>query len=150
MVIQKAVAGDKSGVVCLAFHSQLVDKVEEGKSYIPISFKIHSNHNERYFKITTSSTVVLLEEAILEVQFVDHVINEKVIKLAKIFPVDMKSFETTVKCPTCNAVITEASVGKFVRISFPKGIIHLVLKEDLRSAVLNFIQKKKKIAIYLS
>ena len=77
-------------------------------------------------------------------------INEKVIKLAKIFPVDMKSFETTVKCPTCNAVITEASVGKFVKISFPKGIIHLVLKEDLRSAVLNFIQKKKKIAIYLS
>ena len=135
MVIQKAVADDKSGAVCVAFHSQLVDKVEEGKSYIPISFKIHSNHNERYFKITTSSTVVLLEEAILEVQFVDHVINEKVKKLAKIFPVDMKSFETTVKCPTCNAVITEASVGKFVKISFPKGIIHLVLKEDLRSAV---------------
>lgn len=114
MVIQKAVAGDKSGVVCLAFHSQLVDKVEEGKSYILISFKIHSNHNERYFKITTSSTVVLLEEAILEVQFVDHAINEKVKNLAKIFPVDMKSFETKVKCPTCNAVITEASVDDAV------------------------------------
>ena len=53
---------------------------------------------------------MLLEEAILEAQFVDDVLYEKVIKSAKFFSVDMKSFETTVKCPTCNAVTTHASV----------------------------------------
>ena len=53
-------------------------------------------------------TVALLEEAMLEAQFVDNVINEKVIKPANICPVDMKPFETTVKCSTCNAVIASS------------------------------------------
>ena len=90
MVIQEAVAADKSGAIGVTFYSQLVDKVEERKSYILTSLKIHSNQNERYFKTTSNSTVVLIEEAILEAQFVDDVINEKVIKSAKICPVDMK------------------------------------------------------------
>ena len=105
MVIQKAVAADKSGAMGVTFYSQLVDKVEEKNSYILTKLKIHSNQNERHFKTTTNSTVVLLEEAILEAQFVDDVINKKVIKSGKICPVDMKSFETA-----CNAVITDASV----------------------------------------
>ena len=80
MVIQKAVAADKSEPMGVTFYLQLVAKVEEGKSYILTSLKIHSYQNERYFKITSNSTVALLEEAILEAQFVDDVINEKVIK----------------------------------------------------------------------
>ena len=80
MVIQKAVAADKSGPMSVTFYLQLVAKVEEGKSYILTSLKIHSYQNERCFKITSNSTVALLEEAILEAQFVDDVINEKVIK----------------------------------------------------------------------
>ena len=79
-VIQKAVAADKSGPMGVTFYLQLVAKVEEGKSYILTSLKIHSYQNERHFKITSNSTVALLEEAILETQFVDDVINEKVIK----------------------------------------------------------------------
>ena len=109
MVIQKAVATDKSGAMSVTFYSQSVDKVGERKSYILTNLKIHSYQNERYFKTTSNSTNVLLEEAILEAQFVDDVIYENVIKSAKICSVDMKSFETTVKCPTCNAVMTDAS-----------------------------------------
>ena len=38
MIIQKGVAADKSGAMGITFYSQLVDRVEEGKSYIwPIS-----------------------------------------------------------------------------------------------------------------
>ena len=80
MVIQKAVAADKSGPMGVTFYLQLAAKVEEGKSYILTSLKIHSYQNERHFKIISNSTVALLEEAILETQFVDDVINEKVIK----------------------------------------------------------------------
>ena len=108
MVIQMAVAADKSGAMGLKFYSQLIEKVAEGKLYILTSFKIHSNQNERYFKTATNSTVVLLKEAMLETQFVE------VIKSAKICPVDMNSFETTVKCPTCNEVITDAFVDDAV------------------------------------
>ena len=87
MVIQKAVAADKIGAIGVTFYSQEV----EGKSYIQTSLKIHFHQNERYFKTTSNSTVVLLAEAILEAQFVDDVINEKVIKSAKICSVNMKS-----------------------------------------------------------
>ena len=34
MIIQKAVSADKSGAMSMTFYSQLVDKVEEGKSCI--------------------------------------------------------------------------------------------------------------------
>ena len=66
MVIQKAVAADKSGAMRVTFYLQLADKVEEEKSYILGNLKIHSYQNERYFKTTSNSTIVLLQEAILE------------------------------------------------------------------------------------
>ena len=113
MIIQKALAADKSGAMGITFYSQLVDKVEEGKSYILTNLKIHSYQNDRYFKTTSNCTIALLEEAILEAQFVDDVIYEKVVKSAKICSVDIKSFETTVKCPTCNAVMTDVSAYIF-------------------------------------
>ena len=37
-------------------------------------------------------------------------INEKAITSAKICSVDKKSFERAVKCPTCNALVVDASV----------------------------------------
>ena len=60
MVIPKAIAPDKSGLMGVTFHLQLVNKVKEGKS--------------------SHSTAQLLEEAVLEAQFVDDMINEKVIR----------------------------------------------------------------------
>ena len=53
---------------------------------------------------------MLLEEAFLEAELVDDAINEKKIKSATICSVDMKSFETAVKCPSCNPVIINAPV----------------------------------------
>ena len=66
MVIQKAVAADKSGAMRVTFYLQLADKVEEEKSYILGNLKIHSYQNEIFFKTTSNSTIVLLQEAILE------------------------------------------------------------------------------------
>ena len=34
---------------------------------------------------------------------------KRAIQSAKIFSVNMNSFEATIKCPTCNAVITDSS-----------------------------------------
>ena len=58
---------------------------------------------------------MLLDEAIHKAELIDDVINTKVIKSGKIYSVDMKSFETTVKYPVCNAVIADASVDDDIK-----------------------------------
>ena len=42
---------------------------------------------------------------------------------AKLFSVDKNSFETTVKCPTCNAVITDALVDYDIATALRTNIV---------------------------
>ena len=67
MAIKNEVAANRSGAMCVTFYSRFIDKVQERKSYMPISLKIHSCQSERYFKTTSKSTIVILKEAAQEV-----------------------------------------------------------------------------------
>ena len=98
MVIQKAVAGDKSGTVGITYYSQIVDKVnsipQQVWKYIAMRLRDTSNKLSLHHRVTQGSN--------LRVQYADKV-NKNLFS-------NMKSFDATLKGPTCNAVIMGALV----------------------------------------